>query len=113
MRDEQLKILEMVAQGKITPEEGANLLNALGKEEQPPGDARWLHVRVSEPDTGKVRVDLRIPARWDGKLLKWANKFGAEADLNAVHEVISSQEPGKVMEIDTEDGNRVEIWMEG
>lgn len=55
--NDRIRILEMVKEGKITPEEGARLLEAL---DRPPRNApRTLRVRVLSPSGQKV--DLNIP----------------------------------------------------
>ena len=114
MNDEKLKILQMIADGKISPEEGADLLKAV-QEPKPGGSARWLVIRVHEPDTGKVHVNIKLPVSLAGKMLKFVNRFtdDADIDLEEVYTAISAGEPGKVIDVDTEDGTRVEIWLEG
>lgn len=111
MNDEKLKILEMVAQGKITPEEGSDLLRAL--ETEVVGDARWLYVRVSEPDIDKIHVNLRIPISWAGKVLKFVNTFvrDVEIDMEEIYKAIQAGEPGQIIKINTEE-HQVEIWLE-
>jgi len=114
MNDEKLKILEMIAKGKVSPEEGADLLNALENDATISGTARWLFIRVTEPETGKVHVNVRIPVGWASKLLKFVNRFADDVDfdLEELYEAIRAGEPGQVIQVDAEDGNRVEIWLE-
>lgn len=114
-RDERLKILGMIAQGKITPQEGDNLLKALAREAEPvPGQARWLCVRVMDSDSGEVHVNVRIPVGWAGKLLNFVNRFARypDIDMEEVQAAIRAGEPGQIILVDTDDGNRVEIWLE-
>jgi hypothetical protein len=57
---ERLRILEMVREGKITPEDGVRLLDEL--DEAPPGDlSRTVKVHVWSP--GGRRVQVALPAR--------------------------------------------------
>jgi len=58
--NERLRILEMVKEGKITPEDGVRLLDELG--ESPAGDlSRTVKVHVWSP--GGRRVQVALPAR--------------------------------------------------
>lgn len=114
MNDEKMKILQMIADGKITPEEGADLLRALEVEEVevPTGKARWLIIRVYEPGADNPRVNLRLPMGMAGKLLKFADRFTKDVDIRDVYDAIQSGETGLILEVDGDDGERVEIWLE-
>jgi hypothetical protein len=80
--DERIKILTMVQEGKITPEQAAQLLEAIGGSApaqrraaaSPVNDPfsaadmgglgrkpRWLRVRVTDTDSGRPRVNVRLP----------------------------------------------------
>lgn len=65
--DEQMKILEMIQEDKISPEQGAQLLNAL----QVSGDARWLHIRITDHETGQAKVNVRVPMRLVSNALRF------------------------------------------
>lgn len=117
MSDERIKILEMIAQGKISPAEGADLLKALEQDAElsspKPGVARWLYIRVFEPDTGKVHVNVRFPVSWAEKLMKFTSHFASgEVDFEEIFAAIQSGELGQVVVVDTDEGNRVEVWLE-
>lgn len=113
MNDEKMKILEMIAAGKISPGEGADLLKALEQDPDSPGPARWLYIRVTEFDSGKVHK-IKVPVGWAGKLVKFGTRFvpKADFDLEEIYEAIRSGAPGQVLEVDADDGTRVEIWLE-
>ncbi len=73
--EERLKILKMVQDGRITADEATQLLEALERARptppQPPPppetgmvtgrSGRWLRVRVTDTDSGKTRVNIRLP----------------------------------------------------
>lgn len=65
MNDDVLKILEMVREGKITPEEGEKLLAAMGTEPKKPAKRNsMLRVRVDINDADKkeqARVNVNVP----------------------------------------------------
>ena len=70
MSDEMRRVLDLVAQGKVTVDEGEQLLRALGASpEAGAGDAagderpapRWIRINVCRPaDQGRERKDVNI-----------------------------------------------------
>lgn len=82
MSEERKKILEMLAEKKISVEEAEKLLAALGErateaEPSPCGKRDWKYLRVLvEPGPGsesKDKVNIRVPA----KLIRAGLKFAA------------------------------------
>ncbi len=131
MSEERMKILEMVANGTLSPEEAARLLEAVESSE-PKQDVwhteatgktpRWLRIRVTDLDTGASRVNIRVP--WF--LVKFGLKLGgrisvgglgdkgmAEEVTRALEEALASGEQGKIIDVeDKEERERVEIFLE-
>jgi hypothetical protein len=124
--EERMRILNMIREGKITAEEGANLLTALGgsqKEARKPptrlsGEPRWFRVRVSDMLSGKTKTTINIPL----SLMEWGLQIGAHfapevRDVN-VDQLMESLRTGATMEgkivdvIDDEDGEHVEIFID-
>jgi len=97
MNEEKLRILEMIREGTVSPQEGLDLINALeatetsittresspeafdpGREdEEPEGEEpgkgkkpRWLYIKVDDQESGK-KVNIRVPIT----LAKFAGKF--------------------------------------
>lgn len=68
MSEERLKILKMVAEGKITPEEADRLLGALKDIEE---RARFFRVRIYDKNRDKPKVKVDIPIG----VLKLASKL--------------------------------------
>jgi len=61
--EERLKILEMVQEHKISPEEGARLLQALqagSKKGNNGRDPRWLRIRITDLKSGQAKVNVNI-----------------------------------------------------
>ena len=58
MSEERKKILDMVAQGKLTPEEADRLLGAI---KESPERARFFRVRVYNENKSKPKVKVDIP----------------------------------------------------
>ncbi len=71
MSEEKIKILKMVAEGKLTPEEAERLLNALSESQE---KKRFFRVRVftqKNRENPKVKVDIPI------SVLKLASKMSS------------------------------------
>lgn len=121
--EERLEILKMVQGGQLTAEEGATLLEALQEKEEPGSDPepvgrtkrpRRLRVRVSDLETGRNKVNIDLP--WN--LINIGMHMGAqfapeEIDLDEMMRSLQAGTEGKIVDVeDTEDGERVEIFVE-
>jgi hypothetical protein len=69
MSDERKKILNMVSEGKLSPEEADRLLGALDQSTE---HARFFRVRVYNKNKDKAKVKVDIPI----SVLKLASKIG-------------------------------------
>lgn len=123
--EERLKILTMIQEGKITAQEGLELLNTLsdaaksaGEEESVSGhrSARWLRVRVTDTDTEKTRVNVRLPVSLMNAGVKMGAKFAPEVegmDMDMILGAIKGGELGKIVDVyDDDDGEHVEVFLE-
>lgn len=136
---ERLKILKMVQEGKITAEEAIQLIEALDESaavrqaaakptvEDPlfepvtpvpvsKSAARWLRVRVTDTNTGRVRVNVRLPINVVSAGLKMGAKFSPEVqglDVDQLMAFVRSGETGQIVDVfDDEDGEHVEVFVE-
>ena len=71
MSEEKRKILQMVAEGKLTPEEADRLLEAVNDASK--GKKKFFKVRVYEKDSDKPKVRVDIPIA----VLKLTAKIGS------------------------------------
>ena len=129
--DERLKVLTMVQEGKITADEAVLLLEALEesaalgrikspKAPAPPGYVgrvgRWLQMRVTDTDTGKMRVNVRLPLGVVKAGLKMGMRFVPEAEGLDKEELLSAIDEGttgKIFDLyDDKDGEHVEVFIE-
>ncbi len=121
--DERLKILQMLEEGRITAEEAANLIRALGKQQRKRGPAspsqaepRWLRVRVTEPDKDRSSVNVNLPLNMVNVGLKMGARFIPEfegLDLEELGEALRAGMTGKIVDVvDEEDGSHVEVYIE-
>jgi hypothetical protein len=132
--EERLKILQMIQEGKLTPEQGMALLDTLGDSSGkkaaplPPmaqdptvplgagKGPRWVRVRVTDTNTGKTRVNIRLPVTVVTAGFKLGARFSPEVeglDNNQLMELIRAGEVGKIVDVlDDEDGEHVEVYLE-
>jgi hypothetical protein len=148
--EERLHILKMIQEGKLTAEQGAQLIEALEESvgaapagvppgslpprppnppEEPLPDAgrqeaasgggrgqRWFRVRVTDVNTGKTRVNVRLPVNLVQAGLKMGARFSPEVqglDPDQLMQFIKSGEVGKLVDVvDDEDGEHVEVFIE-
>ncbi len=126
MRKERARILELLQQGKITVDEAEQLLDALGADGEGteplggpswPGQGRRLCVRITDLRTGKVKVNVRLPAgawRMLSKLTR--TRLGRHISGIAIHELRRAARGGSSSHLvdvtDDDRGERVEIFFE-
>ncbi len=85
MSREKLKVLEMVAEGKISPEEGIRLLEALGEADRAAGGASRAHggMHVEIPEIRIPKIDLgqlgEIVMELKNTVVDTASRAGAAA----------------------------------
>lgn len=125
--EERMAILRMIEQGKISAEDGARLLAALGgrKQAAPPPPAsgattrgevfdtsRGLRIRVYDLVNNQAKVNVSVPVG----LFRLIQRFipaSAGVDLAQIEQAIESGAIGRIVEVvDNEGGTRVEIGIE-
>lgn len=119
--EERLKILQMIQDGKISPADGAKLLEALTRGSQraassrgsAPDESRYLRVRVTDTFSGRNKVTVNLPLSLVNAGLGIASKYAPgleEQDLlNAIHNGLT----GKIVDVRDEDGgDHVEVYIE-
>lgn len=126
--EERLKVLKMVQEGKISAEDAIELLSILEEGRRrtpappapPPAigrrDNRWLRVRVTDTNSGKTRVNVRLPISMVSAGLKMGMRFAPSVegiDADQLMELIQSTEIGQIVDVyDDEDGEHVEVFIE-
>ena len=122
--EERLRVLKMIEEGKITAEQGAQLLTAMtdgestkSKKKGPRGHAhqpRRLRIRVTDLKTGQRKVNVNMPWGLVSVGAKMGARFAPEyIDLDELMGAIDEGAEGKIIDIvDEEDNERVEIYVE-
>jgi len=131
---ERMRILMMIQEGKISAEEGARLIEALdvtaekpkvgrgfGMPEVPvPGTSsskpRYLRVRITDTDSNKTRVNVRLPVSLINSGIRLGAKFAPEIeglDTETLNDWLTSGETGQIVDVyDENDGEHVEVFLE-
>jgi hypothetical protein len=134
MPDERTRILELLREGKITVDEAEQLLDALGPATgraepsggprppgapPPPGEglSRHLCIRITDLRTGKVKTNIRLPARGWRLLAKLTRtKLGRRLSgltMQDVQRAAREGAVGHIVDITNDDRDeRVEIFLE-
>ena len=128
-KEERLRVLRMIQEGKLSPDEAAGLLEAL-EETNAPSRAeyssaassvaaktnRWFRVRVTDTNTGKTRVNVRMPISVVNAGIKMGVKFAPQVeglDPEVLMQLINDGELGQIVDVfDDEDGEHVEVFIE-
>ncbi len=119
--EERLKILKMIERGKITAEEGARLLESLGRAEHlerrrlaVDKSPQRFRVRISDVRTGEQRVDLTLPLIMLAVGTKMGANFAPEGiDIDEIMTAVREGTMGKIVEyVDEEKGERLEFFVD-
>jgi hypothetical protein len=130
MPDELQVILRMVAEGHLSPQEAAPVIEALTRREKPAsafdegfahdfgaaavepsasGGGRQIRIRVSE--RGRQVVNLRIPLAFADMALRMVPGLGQEQSQR-IRAAVGSGAIGAILDVEDEDGDSVLISVE-
>lgn len=126
LKDEKLQILNMIQDGRINAEEGVKLLEALEnsldiKDENVNSGkkAKWIKIKVLDTE-GNTKVNVTLPISLINLGVKLASKFSpeikeaglSEDDMTEIFDAIKNGETGRIVDIDSAKGDKVEIVIE-
>jgi len=123
LKEERMQILNMIRDGKVSPEEGAKLLAALDTSQKSEMAAnktatagRFLRVRVTDMRNGKTKVNVNLPLALVNVGLKMGARCAPDLegmDVNELMDAIRAGTQGKILDVeDNEDGEKVEVYIE-
>ncbi len=131
--EERVRILQMLQEGRISSEAAAQLLDALGSSDpvqipmadrvetinsspDPRPNPRWLRVRVTDTDSGRPKVNVRLPISLVSMGLKIGSHYAPEIqglDVQALIEAAQTGDSGAFVDVyDEDDGEHVEVFLE-
>ncbi len=121
LKEERLKILEMLSSGTINAKEAEDLLSALESHEtvnatvvqRNKGPFKLLKILINSSDGDKVNV--KIPVEF-AKLLKnkkfQANFGDVDVDVDSIIEMVTQGMEGEIVNVESGDGDTVKIVVE-
>ncbi|MPM65984.1 hypothetical protein SDC9_112888 [bioreactor metagenome] len=122
--DERLRVLKLIEEGKISASEAVSMLDAASKPENETGQStvvaneppRYIHVLVTDMDSGKARVNIRMPINLVNTGIKMGAHLSTEInvlDTNQINDYIKRGITGQVLDVmDDDEGERVQIFLE-
>ena len=124
LKEERMKILDLLSKGVISADEAEKLLSAMEKPEQPSyveqqvftqkkAPFRMLRVYVDSKDGDVVKIQIPIEF---AKLLKTGkfnmNLQNSDIDIDAILEMINQGVVGELVNVESKDGDIVKIVVE-
>ena len=120
--EERLRILQLIQEGKVTAEEGARLLEALGSgnhagakpNARPIHDNRLLRVRITDLKTNRTKVDVNVPMSLVHVGIKLGARFMPDSvDFDGIMETVREGTSGQIVDMeDAASGEHIEVWVE-
>jgi len=124
--EERMRILKMIQDGVISAEDGIRLLDSIEQSVKREKDnqmseevgraAKFFRVRVTDTNTGKARVNVRIPISVLNAGMKMGARFSTEIqglDPSELMQFIREGTIGKIVDVyDEKDGEHVEVFLE-
>jgi len=123
MSDDRLRILEMIASKTITASEGAELLKAVDSNPSPelvtPKKQAFKMFKIKVLSADGDKVNVQIPLEFAKVALKSGKGFmkidqleGMDLDFDMILEMIDTGSLGKIVDVESADGDIVEIIIE-
>lgn len=132
--EERMRILLMIQEGKISAAEGARLIEALDTISEKPkapkipgpiegepfssstSKPRFMRVKITDTNTGKSRVNIRLPVSLISSGMRLGAKFAPEIeglDEQTLNTWLNAGEIGQIVDVlDDEDGEHIEVFLE-
>jgi MFS family permease len=122
--DERVKILQMLEEGKVSAQEAAGLLQAIGVSQwagatagsQSRGEVRRVRIRFSDLASCTTKADVILPMGLVHTVFYTGGRLSDDLealDLRMLEDMVASSEAGDQAEVlDTGDDQRVEVSVE-
>jgi len=116
MKEEVMKILKMVEEGKLNAEQAARLLDAMGEVLTTPKTGKFIRININSADGNSINVVVPIGLMKliSGFIPKNAKAIldEYEVDLNQLITAIQEGANGTLVDITSEDGDVIKITVE-
>lgn len=116
MSDERMRILRMLADGKLDAAQAEKLLALLDAEKKPVSRrARWFRVRVMDSSGRRVQTNVRLPVEVVEAVMRLKTHLAPREDVEETRKLIDllqSGASGQTIEFDDPASGHVEIRIE-
>lgn len=122
--EERMRVLKLIEEGKISAAEAVSMLDAAANPDKDQGQSaavsnqpvRYIHVIVTDIESGKSRVNIRMPANLVTTGIKMGAHLSTEVnvlDTQQIKDYIKRGVTGQVLDVlDDDEGERVQIFLE-
>ena len=125
MSDELNTVLRLVAEGKLSPEEAAPIIDALTTDrpprpprserepraERPSRDERARRVRIQVSESGRRVVDVRVPLAFAAMAARMVPGI-PDHYASLIKQAVDSESTGTIVDAEDENGDGVLISLE-
>jgi hypothetical protein len=125
MSDELSTVLRLVAEGKLSPEEAAPIIDVLTaaraprpkpsgrepREERGPGRGRGRRIRIQVSESGRRVVDLRVPYAFAAFAARMVPGI-PDSYASLIEQAVDSETTGTIVDAEDENGDGVLISVE-
>jgi hypothetical protein len=120
MNEEIKRILKLLEEGKINSDQASELIDAIKDESTVPVNTniKDKHLKINVLRDGKKKVNLTFPLRFAKAILKATGKLPIkvngvkEVDFDQLKDSIEKGENGRILDVNTSDGGKVEMIIE-
>ena len=123
LKEERMKILDLLSSGVITADDASNLLAALDSSKNDDNQEiiinkkkapfKMLKILVDSNDGDKVRIQIPVEFSKLLKTSKFKSNIGdADIDIDAILEMINQGVDGEIVNVVSSDGDIVKIIVE-
>ncbi len=121
MNEEIKRILKMVEEGKLTSNQASELIEALKEKESEPELSKSIgsrHLKVNIKSHNGKNVNLKLPLKFIKGIIKATGKLPVhingdhELDMKVISEAIENEITGKIVELNSDEGDYIEVIIE-
>jgi len=117
--DQRLRIMERLEEGEISAESASQMLEVLGQgawarlaQHETPAEPRKMRIRVSDLNTGLMKVDLRLPVGLVNTVMYVGGMLSPDLDERAAGRLREMMAQSSEPEPQDMDGQRLEVTLE-
>jgi len=120
MKEEINRIIKMVEEGKITSDQASELIGAIKEKESEPEQQKSSdkNLKVNILSKSGKNLNIKLPLKFCKGILKATGKIpvhingGEEIDTKVIMAAIENECCGKIVELNSDNGDYIEVVIE-